>query len=320
MPTLARIKVLIGMAICLLLLAACNQDQQQQALGTVERDRIRLSATAAEVITAIHVSEGQQVSAGTPLLQLDDRLQRARVQQAKAEVARAQAYLLQLQNGARAEELASARARVDNAEARLEESEKAYRRTVTLEAKKVLGQADLDRALAQRDAARATLEDAREQLTLLVKGTRPEQLAQADAQLQAANATLALAQEQLQDLTLTATRDGRIDSLPWKLGERVNIGASLVILLAEGNPHIRAYVPESKRALLQTGQTLRVSVDGIDQEFQGQLKRIHQQPAFTPYYALTEEDRSRLMYLAEIQLGDDARHLPSGVPAQVHLK
>ena len=34
---------------------------------------------------------------------------------------------------------------------------------------------------------------------------------------------------------------------------------------------------------------------------------------------MTEEERSRLMYLAEVQLPESEAHLPNGVPAQVEL-
>ncbi|GAG92015.1 unnamed protein product, partial [marine sediment metagenome] len=37
---------------------------------------------------------------------------------------------------------------------------------------------------------------------------------------------------------------------------------------------------------------------------------------FTPYFALTEHDRSRLSYLAEVDV-PDASSLPSGVPLEV---
>lgn len=57
-------------AFCLLM-SGCNHNTDSLALGTLERDRITLSATANEIITAIHVKEGQWVSRGTPLLELD---------------------------------------------------------------------------------------------------------------------------------------------------------------------------------------------------------------------------------------------------------
>ncbi len=182
---------------------------------------------------------------------------------------------------------------------------------------KLVGQAELDSARARRDSAAATLHAAREQLTLLVKGTRPEQIEQAQAQLQEAEQALNIAQKNLSDLRIVATRQARIDSLPWHQGERVAAGAVVVVMLANETPYVRAYVPESVRASLAIGQQLTVQIDGVDQSFTGTLSHIQQAPAFTPHYALTETERSRLMYLAEVQLGDEARDLPSGIPAQV---
>ena len=67
------------------------------------------------------------------------------------------------------------------------------------------------------------------------------------------------------------------------------------------------------------GDELIVRVDGLDQPIKGNLRWIATDPAFTPYYALNQEERARLMYLAEVQLPDSQAHLPSGVPAQVEL-
>ena len=60
-------------------------------------------------------------------------------------------------------------------------------------------------------------------------------------------------------------------------------------------------------------------VDGLDQTFDGTVRWISADPAFTPYYALNARDRARLMYLAQVELPDSAASLPNGVPAQVEL-
>jgi HlyD family secretion protein len=301
------------------LLVGCGADNDSVALGTLERDRIALTATASEIITAIKVKQGQQVSQGQVLLQLDTTEQQARVNQAQAQAASAKAHLQQLENGARAEDVAAAQARVAGAQATLANAEKTYRRFLALVNKEVLSKADLDEALAQRDAARANLKDAREQLLVLVNGTRPEQLAQAQADLAAANYGLAAEQKKLQDLTIKASRDGVIDDLPWHLGERVTMGSPVVILLANQAPYARVYVPASKRAAMQPGDQFKVRVDGVAGSFTGTLRQISSDPAFTPYYALSQKDRARLVYLAEIQLGEAAKQLPVGIPAQVML-
>jgi HlyD family secretion protein len=47
---------------------------------------------------------------------------------------------------------------------------------------------------------------------------------------------------------------------------------------------------------------------------------ISSEAVFTPYYSLTERDRSRLAYLAEVELTDiGEQQLPSGMPVRVEF-
>jgi len=90
-------------------------------------------------------------------------------------------------------------------------------------------------------------------------------------------------------------------------------------LLSGKAPFARVYVPEPYRVNLRVKQKLVVRVDGLERKIEGVLRWISTEPAFTPYYALNQEERSRLMYLAEIQLPETESQLPNGVPAQVEL-
>lgn len=302
----------------LLLLVGCAEGGQDEALGTLERDRIVLKATADEIVISEPIPEGTMVAEGTLLVQLDDSRQRALVAKAEAEVARAAARLEELRNGARPEEIAVATARVNGARAEVVEAEASYARAKTLLEQKLASQAALDRALAVRDAAEAKLESAQEELLRLTNGTRQEQLDQGAAALQAAEAQLALEQHRLSELSVVATRDAYLDSLPWHVGERVTLGATLAVLLANDRPYARVYVPEPWRARLYVGDRRPVKVDGVDRPLTGVLRWIATEPAFTPYYALNASDRARLVYLAEFDL-EDGTDLPTGVPAQVIL-
>ncbi len=301
-----------------LFVAACGDPSAGQALGTLERDRVVLKATANEIILEQPILEGTLVAAGTLIVQLDDTRQKAVVARAEAEVAKAAALLEELRNGARPEEIAAASARVAGARAALVEARTNYDRAVSLVAQKLAAQAELDRSLAGRDEAEANLESAQEELLRLTNGTRQEQLDAGAAALQSAQAQLALEQHLLSELSVVATRDAYLDSLPWNVGERVNTGATLAIMLAGDEPYARVYVPEPYRARLHIGDTYPIHVDGVADILQGTLRWIATEPAFTPYYALNASDRSRLVYLAEFDL-DDADSLPSGVPAQVLL-
>jgi HlyD family secretion protein len=52
----------------------CGGDTETVALGVLARERVVLTATANEIITGLPVSEGTHVTAGTVLVQLDDKL------------------------------------------------------------------------------------------------------------------------------------------------------------------------------------------------------------------------------------------------------
>ena len=309
---------LITIILPLLLAAGCTSDTFEEALGTLERDRIVLKATANEIIVGEPVPEGSLVTAGTLLVQLDDSRARAQVAKATAELARAQAILEELRNGARPEDIAAASARVDGARAQVIETEASFVRAKQLLEHNHTAHATLDRALAKRDAAEATLESAIEELLRLTNGTRQEQLDQAEAARQSAQAQLALEQHRLSELSVVATRDAYLDSLPWHVGERVDMGSTLAVLLANDRPYARVYIPETWRARLQVGDRRQVRVDGIEQPLTGVLRWIATDPAFTPYYALNANDRARLVYMAEFDL-EEGEDLPTGMPAQVIL-
>jgi HlyD family secretion protein len=300
-------------------LTACDGPLQKVALGTLERDRIALTATSNEVIIDLPVASGSFVTKGIVLVRLDDTLQKALRDKAQADVAQAQANLEKLRRGARREEVASARAKVVGAKSALAESQSNYERVLSLIKQKLVSHTELDKAQAARDANEASLQSAQEALLLLTNGAREEDLTAAEAVLNAAKAILAVENKRLADLTISATRDGILDNLPWNLGERVTMGSPLAILLAGTAPFARIYVPEPSRVTLRPGDTLLVHVDGLDRPINGRLRWISSEPAFTPYYALNQEERARLMYLAEVQLPDSEASLPNGVPVQVEL-
>ena len=301
-----------------MLLCGCDRGPDEAvALGTLERDRVALTATVAEVLVALPVARGTRVTKGTVLARLDDRQQKAQVERSKAEVAQAEANLQKLKNGARPQEIAAARAQVAGAEAALREAQITYERNTQLQASKSVSQADVDKSKATRDGAQAGLDEDKQKLAELLAGTRAEEVQQAEAELAAARAELAYQQAVLTDLTIEATRDGIVDNLPWNVGERVTAGSPVVVMLAGARPYARVYVPEPHRVGIDMGDTLKVRVDGLAQTFDGKVRWISSEPSFTPYYGLNESDRSRLVYLAEVELPDAGADLPSGVPAQV---
>lgn len=311
-----RISLALSTA-AMLLLAAC-QPQQEGWYGMVERDRHTLNAPASELIAEVLVREGEHVQAGQLLLRLDDRAASARVTRALAQLAEAEALHRELRQGPRQEALAQARAAFTGAEASALDARQRLER-----ARQLLGSgagtlADLEHAQASHDMAHSALEQARERIIELENGTRPEQLQQAEARVTAASANLELERKLQEDMSLLAAHDGVINSLPWRSGDRVNQGSTLVNLLIDDEPYVRVYLPAQARSTLNEGDSLQVVADG-QPAFTATIRHIHVQPAYTPYYALNERDRTRLMYLAELSLPEHVRELPAGLIVEVVL-
>ncbi|RZF83987.1 hypothetical protein CWC26_14430 [Pseudoalteromonas sp. S4488] len=300
-----------------LVITACSDSNEGVALGTLERERVIHPATTNEILIDLPVSAGQLVEKGQVIAKFDAELQQAIVAKAQAQLAQATAFLEKTLNGARPEEVAAASAKVAAANAAYTQSEANFRRAKTLVKDKLASQETLDSATAARDETFANLESAKQNLNELTNGSRVEDINSAKAQVQAAEAELKVQQKYLSDLTIKAMRAGRVDNLPWHVGERVTKGSPVVIIQANSAPYARVYIPEPYRAKLNQGMTLTVRVDGIDKNIQGKLTWIASEPAFTPFYALNQEERARLMYLAEVTLPTSENNLPTGVPAQV---
>ncbi|MGX9462832.1 HlyD family secretion protein [Shewanella sp. A14] len=301
-----------------MLLAACSGEEGERAMGLVERDRMMLSAPISEQIHSILVQEGQKVEAEEVLIQLDPRHAQWLISQRQASLNQAQAKLNQLQTGTRVEQLAAAKAAMLAMQAQTQEADRNYLRMKDLWLKQLVAKADFDSATAVKDQTTAQLAQAKQQWLELKNGTRSEEIAQAQAQTQVAQALLADAQQSLEELSIRAPKSGVVDVLPWKLGDRVAANVQLVTLLASDRIYARVYLPATALGKISQGESVQVWIDGHDKPITGTVRNIRSTPAFTPYYALNERDRTRLMYLTEIDLPTD-KNIPVGIGVEVRL-
>jgi HlyD family secretion protein len=260
------------------------------------------------------------VAAGTELVRLQDSTHSAAVAAAQAGVDAVRNRLAELVNGPRGEEILEARARAEGAASAAESESREFQRIEELVARKLTSQSALDRQRAIRDRARSEQKEAQARLEMLLRGTRMEELDQARDALRRAEAELERAKITLGRLVVRAPRAGTIEALPYKLGERPQAGAPVVVMLADGETYARVYVPGAIRTRVTAGAPAQVHVDGVEGELRGQVRYIAAEAAFTPYYALTQEDRGRLSYLAEITILDEqAPGLPVGIPVEVRF-
>jgi HlyD family secretion protein len=302
-------------------IAACGNDAYKgQILGTLERDRLELIAEANEPIVDIQVREGDVVQAGATLLRQELGSMQARLDQAIAARNVAERRLAELIKGPRAQEITEARAALESARSALETETNEYRRVQDMVSRKLLSQSALDQARSRRDSASGTEKQTAARLHLLLEGTRIEEVEQAEAALKQAQAALVELETSAARYIVRAPRAGHVEAIPYKLGERPAPGMPLIVMLADGTPYARVYVPEPRRTQFTPGTHVAVRVDGREAQLSGVVRFVSAEAAFTPYYALTQADRSRLSYLAEIDLpGTEAASVPTGMPVQIEL-
>lgn len=297
---------------------ACHDAGPPVAVGTLERHRIELRAERQEPVVRLAVAEGDSVGSGDVIAELDDRRVKAMLVQAESSRDLAAARLAEVVRGARPETIDLARARLAETEAELVELETELARVRALLVQGVESQARLDTTEANHRAAGARRDAARSSLEELLNGATVEELDQARAELATSQAEIVKLEIDASRMVVSAPRAGTIDALPFKEGDEPPAGAAVAVLLVDETPFARVYVPAELRPRAIAGATVSVAIDGIDETFEGRVRFVSAEAAYTPYYALTEKDRGHLSYLAEIDLPEiSARDLPTGLPVEV---
>ena len=309
------ITIIPMLAIAACLLAGCSPGEVTYMVGTLERDRIELKVESNEPIVSIHVSDGQYVETGDLVLVQDPARAATRLAQLTGLHDQAEARLAELKRGPRPELINEARANLEaarvqreNAFANLKRTQEVYARGLSSEGRLDFEETSYQTAAAQEKAATETLER-------LLNGTTVEELQQAIAALEAAQGRVESAELDLARTRIVAPGPGVVDKVLFQVGERPPPGTTIAVVLSADRTFARVYVPEFLRASIQPGDPIDVRVDGIDRVFDGKVRWVSADASFTPYFALTEHDRSRLSYLAEIDI-EEAADLPSGMPVQ----
>jgi HlyD family secretion protein len=191
----------------------------------VAHHKIAVGAKVMGRVKWIGVEKGDRVQQGQVLVRLEDNEFRAQVNQARANLAAAQARLDQLRAGSRPQEKLKDRAGILQAQATLTNAEAEYKRTEELFRAGVASKAELDRTIAQRDTARALVESATQSSAMTDIGPRSEEIRAAAAQVQQVRAALDFAQTQLSDTEIKAPVSGTVLQRIVERGEMVTPSA-----------------------------------------------------------------------------------------------
>jgi HlyD family secretion protein len=231
------------------------------ATGRVRADsRARLGAQVTGVVRRVPVREGDTVSAGTLLIELDDRELAAAAAQARASVAQAEANLQQVRQVRRPVTLATLR----QAEVAFQKAEADMKRATALRESGSVSEEEFDAARQAFEAARAQRDIARAQ----AEATDGEgaDLRIAEATVAAARATLQSAEARLAYARVVAPGGGVVLTRAVEPGDAVQPGRVLMELALEA-PAMLSVVPDEKNlARLAVGQRALASADAFPAE------------------------------------------------------
>lgn len=312
-------QILTALAAVALVAACADTENPYRVVGELVSDRHELTAEFSEPIRAIEVAEGEIVGAGQALLQQDSTRATARLAEAAAALAQQQARLDELVRGPRAEQISAARANVEGATQELEFRKSEMTRIREVHTRGLASPDTLDRARAALDAAQANLKLRLAQLEERLAGTTVEELAQAEQAVKQAAARRDTAVVDLERHTTRAPVDGVVDTRLFELGERPTPGQPLLVLLGGDRPYARVFIPETLRVHIDAGLPALIHVDGLDVPLNGRVRWVSSESSFTPYFALTERDRGRLSFIAKVDITDEGKRLPDGVPVEVEF-
>jgi HlyD family secretion protein len=310
------LKFLITAAVTLCL-AACEDPSQFRSLGTLERDRIQLVGDSNEPLTRVLVREGDAVAIDAVLVQQDPTRAEIALTKARADAAAALSALTEAEAGPRSQAISQSRARLQAARSATQTARYELDRDLKLSERNLISQNSLDLSQGKYDEAKARQSEASAALEELLEGTRSETIDQARAMHAAALANTENLEVTLRRTNILAPVAGVIEALPFKIGERPQVGATIAVMLASGRTYARVHVSESLRSQLAVGAEAHIWLDGRDTPLAGRLRWISADAAFTPYYALNQHDRSRLSYLAEIDVIANDTNMPVGIPVEV---
>lgn len=259
-------------------------------------------------VVQIFVQEGQRVSAGDPLLSIDDSVQRQTVEQLKAQADAALKALQRAKAAPRKEELDIAQAQMDQARATLDDKraqfekvQKAYQLNP-----KAISRDDFDRAKNAYEIAQKSYEVAVRQFRLIRAGTWEYDIKTLEAQYLAASKAYEAAAKLLEKYTLRAPSDGIVVRIQASVGGYISPQGSYdlytgsygpVIVMMNGSVdqlQVRCYVDELLVPQLPKPDriTATMFVRGSDKKVPIEFVRI--EPYIVPKIQLSNGRRERV--------------------------
>jgi HlyD family secretion protein len=326
----SRRKLVAGGAVVLVVAAALltsgfgllghHDDNRLVLSGNVDIRQVDLGFRVMGRIATIPFEEGAHVPANAILARLDAAPYEAAAATTLSQVGVAEAELAKQRNGNRKQDIAQARARLEESQATLVRTKAALDRRTPLLKSGAVSQALYDDTLEQYQNAQAQVDVAQQALSLQREGARHEDIEAAVARQREAVAQNNKANIDLADTVLRAPNAGTILTRVREPGAIVQPGETVMTLTIDRPMRIRAYVDEPDLHRIAPAMPVLVTADGNPKTYHGTIGYISPTAEFTPKTVETTTLRTDLVYRLRVIVDDPDGALRQGAPVSVTIE
>ena len=306
--------------------------------GRLEATEINIAAKLAGKIEQLLVDEGDYVKAGQTLVQMQTNTLVAELEQANATIKVKEAELEQAKAQLQVEEaslaaanasLASAKSALaaktstyNNAKSRYERSKELMEKDVTSRQTFENDEALFQSAAADVDSAKADIQSVEAGIQSVEASIVSDKAAiqKAEAAILAAKADADRIQADIDDSTLTAPLDGRIQYRIAEVGEVLSSGGRVLNLVDLTDVYLTFFVPEETAGKIALGADARIVVDAMDDiAIPASISYVASVAQFTPKSVETRVEREKLMFRVKAKISADllrqyVEYVKTGLP------
>lgn len=232
-------------------------------MGQAEATTVRISGKVPGRIVSYRFNEGDKVKAGDTLVYLNTPEVDAKMMQAEAVKAAAEAQHAKALKGARDQEVTGAYEMWQKAQAGLEIAKKSYDRVRNLYEKGVMSAQKKDEAEANYQAMVATEKAARSQYEMAKEGTRREDKAAAAALVNQASGAVAEVESYKKEGALVSPIDGEVSERFPEIGELVGTGAPIMNILDMNDIWVTFSIREDLLSQIRIGDEVKAFVPAL---------------------------------------------------------
>ena len=302
----------IGLMVLILLLGfiafglwKSYQPKEIELQGRVEADTIHVSTKVPSRIEEIYVHDGQKVSKDQELVRLFSPEVDAKKQQALAALQSALALQSTAERGSQQENIDSLYANWQSLKAQEALAKTTYQRGANLFKEGVISRQRRDEMQAAALSASQLTEAAYQQYARAKRGSTPQQLSSADAQVQIAQAAVAEANALAAETKLRSPIDGTVSKTYGKVSELVAMGVPVVSILQDDDLWVSVNVREDLYAQIYKAKSMDGFIPALNQTATFKIKTIDAEGEFATIKTTRQtggyDIRSFKIHLAPVQ-------------------